>query len=145
MNELILTVGLPRSGKSTWAKKQGIPIVNPDSIRLALHGKPFIPEAEAFVWAIAYLMVKALFIAGHEKVIVDATNNTQKRRDEWEKRFNDIKIEYKVFNTSKDECIKRAKETGREDIISVIERMANQMEPINQDGWFLQKAVGILP
>src|SRR5690554_6874569 len=31
---LICTVGLPRSGKTTWARKQSYPIVNPDSIRL---------------------------------------------------------------------------------------------------------------
>ncbi|KKK82651.1 hypothetical protein LCGC14_2801230, partial [marine sediment metagenome] len=49
MKKLILTVGLPRSGKSTWARKQGHPIVNPDSIRLALYGEPFIEEAEPMI------------------------------------------------------------------------------------------------
>ena len=29
---LLATVGLPRSGKSTWAKEQGFPIVSPDAI-----------------------------------------------------------------------------------------------------------------
>jgi len=38
MKILILTVGLPRSGKSTWAAKKGFPIVSPDAIRLAMHG-----------------------------------------------------------------------------------------------------------
>ena len=134
MNEfkLILTVGLPRSGKTTWAKAQSHPVVNPDSIRLALHGKPFIPEAEGFVWAISYLMARALFLAGHNCVIVDATNNTEKRRVEWKRRFKDCNIEYKPFTTPKDVCIQRAKDSGREDLISVIERMADQMEPINQ-------------
>jgi predicted kinase len=36
MQQLILTVGLPRSGKTTWAKQQGVPMVNRDAIRLAL-------------------------------------------------------------------------------------------------------------
>ena len=80
---LIAMVGLPRSGKSTWAKKAGHPIVSPDAIRLALHGQRFISEAEPFVWAIAKAMVRALFLAGHSAVILDATNNTRKRRDEW--------------------------------------------------------------
>ena len=71
---LILTVGLPRSGKSTWAMQQGYPVVNPDSIRLALHGHRFREESEEHVWAIAKTMVNSLFIAGHDKVIVDATN-----------------------------------------------------------------------
>lgn len=126
--ELILTVGLPRSGKSTWAKRQIFPIVNPDSIRLALHGKPYIQEAEEFVWSIAYLMAKALFLAGHNVVLVDATNTTQKRREEWVKRFPGYNITHKVFNVSTDECIARARKDGREDLIPVIERMAKNIE-----------------
>lgn len=126
---LILTVGLPRSGKTTWARQQDYPIVNPDSIRLALHGKPFIPEAEGFVWVISYLMVRALFLAGHDVVIVDATNATSKRREEWYKRFSDCKIEEKIFDTSKEICIERAKKGNREDLIPVIERMAEGEEP----------------
>ena len=126
---LILTVGLPRSGKSTWAKRQGVPIVNPDSIRLALHGKPFIPEAEGFVWATAYLMTKALFIAGHPIVIIDATNITEKRREEWKKRFSSYLIQLKHFDANSDMCIERARISGREDLIPVIERMAKYEEP----------------
>ena len=32
--KLIMTIGLPRSGKSTWARTQACPIVNQDSIKL---------------------------------------------------------------------------------------------------------------
>jgi len=129
---LILTVGLPRSGKSMWAQKRGCPVVNPDSIRIALHGQPYIQEAEAFVWAIAYVMVEALFVAGHPTVVVDATNNTTKRRDEWEKRFSKRAIvEYETFDASKEVCIERAKASGREDLIPVIERMAEEKEQDN--------------
>lgn len=129
MKELILTVGLPRSGKSTWAKEQGYPIVNPDAIRLALHGKPFISEAEGFVWQIAYTMAKSLFLAGHEKVIIDATNTTKKRREEWINRFKDCEVSYMTFNTPPEICIQRAKNCGREDLIPVIERMVSEYEP----------------
>src|SRR5882672_916000 len=58
---LICTVGLPRSGKSTWARSQSFPIVCPDAIRIAIHGQRFISEAEPFVWATAKAMVRALF------------------------------------------------------------------------------------
>ena len=94
---LILTVGLPRSGKSIWAKKQGIPIVNPDSIRLALHGKAFILEAEDFVWTIAYTMARALFLAGHETVIIDATNITKKGGRNGSNDFRQRKSNTKYF------------------------------------------------
>ena len=62
---LILTVGLPRSGKSTWAAQTGWPIVNRDAIRLALHGQAYIQDAEDMVTAIETYMVKALFGAGN--------------------------------------------------------------------------------
>lgn len=118
---LILTVGLPRSGKSTWAKDQGIPVVNPDAIRLALHGQAFIQQTEPFVWLMAKYMVQSLFLAGHDKVILDACNGTRKRRDEWRSRAWDLK--FQVFDTPKEVCIERAKEGGREDLIPVIEYM----------------------
>ena len=129
---LILTVGLPHSGKSTWAKIQGHPIVNPDSIRLALHGQAYIQEAEGFVWQIAYLMAKALFIAGHGTVIIDATNISEKRRNQWIDRFPNARVVLEKFNTSKEECIERAKNNDRNDLIPIIERMAGYGEP-NQE------------
>ncbi len=47
---LILMVGLPRSGKTTRARQIDHPIVNPDSIRLALHAPhPFLKGMEPFV------------------------------------------------------------------------------------------------
>ena len=102
---LIMLVGLPRSGKTTWALKQECPIVNPDAIRLALHGQAFIGDAEPMVWAIAKYMVKALFLAGHEKVILDACNNTCKRRDPWESES--WVREFVVFATPKETCLRR--------------------------------------
>jgi hypothetical protein len=87
---VILTVGLPRSGKSTWARSTGYPIVCPDSISVALHGRRlrFVAYAEAFAWAIAETMVAALLGAGHEKVIVDACHATESRRKQWHDRFS---------------------------------------------------------
>ena len=121
MKELILTVGLPRSGKSTWAILTGFPIVNPDSIRQALHGKPFLKDAEPMVWVIAKYMVKSLFLAGHDRVVVDATNTTQKRRDEWESKGWAIKLA--ISKTDKRECIVRAKTSSMEFLIPIIESM----------------------
>ncbi len=118
---LILTVGLPRSGKSTWSQKMGHPIVSPDAIRLALHGQRFVATAEPIVWATAKLMVASLFEAGHSAVIVDACHNTIKRRNEWLDSRWEIKLV--SFPADAAPCIARARMTGREDLIPVIERM----------------------
>ena len=123
--KLILTVGLPRSGKSTWAMQTGHPVVNPDSIRLALHGQPFIASAEDMVWTIARYMVNSLFIAGHQTVILDACNHTRHRRNQWKSSAYDLQLV--PFVTSKEECIRRAKLNGQEYLISVIERMSKEI------------------
>ena len=130
MSTLIVTVGLPRSGKSTWAREQNLPIVNPDSIRLAIHGQRFQSLAEDFVWATAKVMVRALFLAGHGTVIVDATNTTRKRRDMW-KTCKEWSTVFKLIDTTKEVCLERA--TGDAEIIPVIERMATQYEPLEGD------------
>lgn len=127
---LIVLVGLPRSGKSTWARQQGLPIVNPDSIRYAIHGRSFFDLAEPLVWAIAKVMVYALFLAGNSTVILDATNVTEKRRQEWISK--NWRTEFKVFTTPKDECIKRAKEYGDNSLVEVIERMAAEWDFLGQ-------------
>ena len=129
---LLCTVGLPRSGKTTWAKAthrdKGTPIVNPDSIRLAIHGQRFIPEAEPFVWATAKAMVAALFLAGHEVVILDATNTTKKRRDEWQS--SKWRTMFVVMDACKEECLRRA--AGDAEIIQVIKRMAASFERVSE-------------
>jgi predicted kinase len=135
VNTLILTVGLPRSGKTSWTEGKYIPVVNPDAIRLALHGTAFIPDAEKMIWVIAHYMVKALFIAGHDTVVVDATNTTRKRREAW--KGDDWVRKYHVIDTSKEECIARCApdRSNRPDLIPIIEKMAEQFEPVEDDEW----------
>lgn len=128
---LVATVGLPLSGKSTWAKSQAWPIVNPDAVRLAVHGERFIDRAEPFVWATVKAMVRALFLAGHKIVILDACNTTKRRRDDWISREWDTF--FKVIDTSREVCEKRAEQKEDEIILLVIKRMAEQYEPLGDD------------
>lgn len=121
MPTLILNVGLPRSGKSTWAAKQGHPVVCGDSIRLALHGQRHCPSAEMMVWAIAKTMVKALFLSGHETVILDATNIRKGWRDQWKSDNWTLKLHLQISDPAT--CKERAIATQQEDLIPVIDRM----------------------
>jgi predicted kinase len=119
---LVLTIGLPRSGKSTWARQQGVPIVNPDAIRLAIHGQPFVPSAEPLVWVTAKIMTRSLFGAGHDVVILDATNLSRQRREEW--YSDDWVVQMKPFLVPPDVCVRRAVASDRLDLVPVIERMS---------------------
>lgn len=133
---LILTVGLPRSGKSTWSRQTGVPMVNPDSIRLALHGQRYLALMEPYVWAMARTMVRALFLSGHDTVILDATNLDSGKRQMWLSK--EWTCFYKVVETSEEECLRRAALTDDEEIVPVIQEMAlldsslNDMERITK-------------
>jgi len=128
MKTLILTVGLPRAGKPTWSKQQGYPIVNPDSIRLALHGRAAFPHAEPMVWAIARIMVRSLFLAGHDTVILDATSISNHRRKEWADEDWSVETVCIGKELSVEELERRALADSREDLIPVIRSMSKRIQ-----------------
>jgi predicted kinase len=128
VKKIILTVGLPRSGKSTWARQQGLPIINPDAFRLALHGEPFLAKAEPMVWTLVFTCAEALLLAGNSTIIVDATNVSEKRRAQWATKFPDCEIELKVFDTSPEVCVERAILTGQEHLVPIIRQMAEEWD-----------------
>lgn len=129
--KLYMTVGLPRSGKTTWAKMQierGAVVVNPDSIRLAIYGEAFQAKFEDLVWFQARIMIDSLFRAGHTKVILDATGITRYNRGKY-KNLGWV-VEYVNFDTPPTVCIQRALSDDRSYLVSVIQRMADEFEPI---------------
>jgi predicted kinase len=140
---LVVMVGLPRSGKSTWARKKGWPIVNRDSIRLAIHGERFLKPTEELVQVAALYMVRCLFLAGHDIVIVDETCTTRKRRDYWrvDRPWTTV---FKHIETSAEECRERALIEKDYDIMPVIERMDDQFEPLDTDECLMSDPPSIL-
>jgi predicted kinase len=86
----------------------------------------------------SYLMVDSLFNAGHETIVIDATNCSAKRRDEWRKHCDNMEL--RVFDTSPDECKRRAIDTGQGDLVFVIDRMVKEWDLPIPDSWkFYQK------
>lgn len=132
---LLSLLGLPRSGKSTITarlrRELGAPVVNADSIRLALHGQRYHPLAESFVFAIRECMVRSLFLAGHDLVIYDETNFSRATRDRMKSK--DWDNVYLVVDTSPEICKERAIATEQPDLIPVIDSMAARYEPLGED------------
>ncbi len=137
-NILIMMVGLSRCGKSTFCKDNLLhyPIVNPDSIRLAIHGQRFLAEQESKVWYHTRIMIESLFLAGHKIVVLDATNINKKDRKGWKsdkwKRF------FIHIDTPFEECMRRADLTNDEYIKPVIERMNKHFQPLTDDEFDIQ-------
>ena len=130
MNNLYFTIGLSRSGKSTFAakwqqEKSDVPrvVVCADKIRLTL-GNRYNSAVEQYVFAIKHTMIKTLLM--DYEVLVDGTHTTKKSIIELLKINIDA---WPIFiDTSPEECKKRAIDTKQEDLIPVIDRMYTNIQ-----------------
>jgi len=118
--KLIVTVGLPRSGKSTWARQSGFVVVDRDEVGRALikydeRTNPFCLSKWEKLFDFMLIMIDALFAAGHNTIVLDYSNIIKQYRDAW--KSDEWETEYRVFTASKEECLRR---TDRE---STIERI----------------------
>ena len=117
MSKLIITRGLPASGKSTWAKQWVLEDpehrvrINQDDIRLML-GKYWVPSREKLVQEIQFDAIVESLSRGFD-VVIDNTNLNNKVLDQFNrliKTFEDYEIEYKdFFDTPLSVCIERDK------------------------------------
>jgi predicted kinase len=131
-----IMVGLPRSGKSTYAKRhKGLcAIVSADQLRYLVYGQRFWGPGEDLMWAIRKIILKMLMEQGID-IVIDETNTTVSRR----KPIVDLAREYGYFveaviiNTAERVCIERAKSEGDDNLIPIIERMAGQFEPVQRE------------
>ena len=107
--ELIITVGIPGSGKSTWIRSQsGFEVVSPDEIRRSL-GDISDQSKNTVVYGTANEKVKNLLSQG-KNVIYDATNLESKHRLELLGILpKNVKLKAKVFHTDPAEAKRRIK------------------------------------
>jgi len=107
---LILTIGIPGSGKSTWARqyseKTGYVRVCPDDIRKEITGEVSNISRDSEVWAIAKERVNKLLDEG-TNVIFDSTMMNSKTLTTFKMLSGKAIVCYKVFNCSSEEAKKR--------------------------------------
>lgn len=137
---LLMTIGLPRSGKTAWVKRNLNPedvVVSGDEIRKIVYGQRFWQDGETLMLAISSLFMRMLMEQG-KTIIVDECNVTRKCREpilEMAKRYGYYAIGA-IFPTSKEECLRRADITNDDIIKPVIERMAaNYQAPELYEGF----------
>lgn len=115
MSKLIITRGLPASGKSTWAKQWVLEDpehrirINQDDIRLML-GKYWVPSREKLVQHIQEEALIEALLKGYD-IVIDNTNLNKKVIDNYRAlviAHGNHAIEYKdFFDTPLSTCIER--------------------------------------
>ena len=134
-NKPILTMmcGLPRSGKSTWVRKNkgDAIIICPDEIRLEIFGVQFYSGVEHFVWGFTIGMANLMLKQGKD-IIIDATNINFKQRQTWltlaSKYCDKVKIVW--FDTPLSICKNRSENSDSNNKVppEIIDRMFGDFE-----------------
>ncbi len=145
MKKVILTKGLPGSGKSTWAKQMlnespnSYKRINNDDLRKMLDNGHYSSDMEKFIKkAVDALVLLALEEGKH--VILDNTHLSESsinRIKELVKGKAEVVIEDKFLDVPLETCIKndlkRFDSVGKDVIINMYEKYLKKTEPIIQD------------
>lgn len=138
---LILMIGIPGSGKSTWISQnqsENTVVVSPDDIRRELSGNVSDQTQNAKVWFLVKERTSAALKAG-KNVILDATNVASKSRKRFLTGLPPHKLQAKRFEADPNETHRRIRkqiENGedRSDVphsavMSMSEQFKNQSNP----------------
>lgn len=144
LSELIVTVGLPGSGKSSWAEAlrredSDVVVVCRDDIRWMLHDYKFTKRNEKLTWRVRDAAIQEALTAGRRVVVAD-TNLSGRVREHLRLLAEEFGVKFTVndsfLSVSVHECIKRDLKRVHSVGADVILRMYGQhlasVEPLAQ-------------
>lgn len=126
--KVILLVGLPGSGKSTWAAANGLPVISSDHVREMLADDATDQTIHKRVFATVRYLVRHRIAIGRRVTCVDATHLTPKERRPYLKMVG-CQVEAVYFATPVEECQRRNQSRARVVPAEVILRMAARLVP----------------
>lgn len=128
---LIILVGLPASGKSTWAEQQKLPTLSSDALRVLLTGDIAHQGVNRLVFRTLRYLAAARLQAGAAVTCIDSTALTGWERRCWV-RFAEIhrcSVEAVYFEVPLEECRRRNALRGRAVPDDVLDLMAARLRP----------------
>lgn len=139
MNRLIFLIGLPGSGKTTYAKNNlsDCEILSSDRIRGELLGDENCQADNKLIFSTLYKRAKDFLQSGKD-VVIDATNVKLNERQKALNQFKDFLVKRIaiVINTPVKECIERDKNRERTVGKSVIYKLKKIFaKPTKEEGF----------
>ena len=140
---VVLAVGLPGSGKSSWFKRHNITPLSSDVLRSILFDDPAEQRFQDLVFSNLRSMLKARLIARRPTNYVDATNLTPQERQHWIKLSKDFGYEVHAvfFDVPLELCIERHQRRDRLVPEDVMRKMAAKLKPPTFDEGFAKITV----
>jgi predicted kinase len=135
---VVLAIGLPGSGKSSWFKRHDVVPLSSDMVRSLLFDDVREQRFQDLVFSNLRSLLKARLIAKRPTNYVDATNLTPQERAHWIKLAKDYNYEVHAvfFDVPLEVCIERH---GRRDRVvpeDIMRRMAAKLKaPSFQEGF----------
>lgn len=128
---VVLAIGLPGSGKTTWYKRRGVTPLSSDLLRTLLFDDISEQRYQGLVFSTLRSLLRARLIAKMPWNYVDATNLSPHERRQWIKMAKSFGYEVQAvfFDVPLAVCLERNAKRERQVSDEVMHRMAERLKP----------------